>query len=225
VKARFRQWQLSLFPSGGYQNVLEKVKLNLKKYRRAWRTRMAVTRMLRVHSEIKLEIGAGPVKGKNGWVTLDLSDQSDLFWDLKETLPFPDNCVDMIYSSHVLEHFRYSELIRLLQDCRRILKPGGLFSVCVPDASIYIHGYLNYETFDRWQYLTYRPAVISDARMDILNYMAYMDGHHRYMFDKENLTRVLSHVGFTSVKLRDFDPALDLKERKYESIYALGFKP
>jgi predicted SAM-dependent methyltransferase len=209
----------------GRQNALEdKVKPNFEKYLRTWCTRIVAARMLHTHSEIKLEIGSGPVKGKNGWTTLDLSKQSNLYWDLSEALPFPEDSVDWIYSSHVLEHFHYSELIRLLKDCLRILKPGGVFSVCVPDASIYVQGYINHETFNREEYLAYKPAVISDARMDILNYIAYMDGNHQYMFDKENLVRILSHSGFTSVRLRDFDPGLDLEDRRYESIYALGTK-
>jgi hypothetical protein len=35
--------------------------------------------------------------------------------------------------------------------------------------------------------------------MDRLNYIAYMDGHHRYMFDEENLLRVLVQAGFADV--------------------------
>src|SRR4026209_1809368 len=91
-------------------------------------------------SEVKLEIGAGQKTGTNGWTTLDLWG-ADLSWDLTERLPFPDNSVAKIYSSHTLEHFWYSDLIRLLCDCRRILKPLGSISVCVPDASIYVQGY------------------------------------------------------------------------------------
>ena len=183
-----------------------------------------VNDLLEAGSAIKLEIGAGPVKGKNGWTTLDLSEESDLFWDLHEPLPFPDGSVDIIYCSHVLEHFHHAELMALLIDCGRVLKPRGLFSVCVPDASIYVYGYLNHETFDRAKYFVHKPAVISNARMDILNYMAYMDGQHRYMFDRENLVQILSQAGFASARLRDFDPTLDLQEREYESIYALGIK-
>jgi len=197
----------------------------LKRVLHARRTREAVASLIRSRPEIKLEIGSGPVKGKQGWTTLDRSEQADLNWDLADALPFPDNSVAFIYSSHVLEHFFYPQLMRLVRECRRILKPQGVFSACVPDASIYIHGYLNHEQFDRAQFLTYPRAVNSGARMDILNYIAYMDGHHRYMFDKVNLVETLSRAGFAAVRLREFDPALDLQHRDYESIYAVGIKP
>jgi predicted SAM-dependent methyltransferase len=201
------------------------MKFSIKNYRRAWRTRKVISGMLHTHAEVKLEIGSGPVKGKNGWKTLDINEKSDLYWDLRETLPFPDNSIDIIYSSHVLEHFYYSELIRILKDCQRILKPRGIMSVCVPDASIYIRGYSNLSTFDREKYCAYKPAVISESRMDILNYIAYMNGNHRYMFDNENLIRILSSMGFISVRIRDFDPTVDMEARKDESIYAMGIKP
>ena len=54
--------------------------------------------------------------------------------------------------------------------------------------------------------------------MDILNYLFYMDNQHRYMFDEENLEFVLQKAGFKSVKMRDFDPSIDLEERRDESL-------
>ena len=179
---------------------------------------------LRTTREIKIEIGSGPVKGRNGWLTIDQTDEADLNWDLNQPLPFPDNSIAMIYSSHVLEHFYYRELTRLLADCCRVLKSGGVFSVCVPDASKYVRAYTNPESLDR-NIPMYEPALISDLGMDLLNYIAYMDGHHRYMFDGENLLRVLANAGFVQVRLREFDPSRDLIRRKDESIYALGMKP
>ena len=192
---------------------------------RAWRTRRKVARLLSARAQIKLEIGAGGLAGEGGWTTLDLSSGADLFWDLRKPLPFPDDSVAAVYSSHVLEHFRYKDLVRLLRECSRILKPGGTFSVSVPDASIYVRGYLDAGGFNRGKFLAYAPAVLSDCRMDIINYIAYMDGHHRYMFDAENLTAVLARAGFVRVSAREFDPARDPEARRYESIYAIAFKP
>jgi hypothetical protein len=40
------------------------------------------------------------------------------------------------------------------------------------------------------------------------------------MFDEENLLFILESQGFKNVRLRQFDPAIDLKEREFESIYA-----
>lgn len=174
----------------------------------------------RQDSQIKLEIGAGEKKGKNGWLTLDLNTGCDLYWDLLLPLPFPTNSVDLIYSSHVLEHFSYKDLIRLLANCYETLKEGGRFSVCVPDASIYIKAYLNLQEFTPEDYCKYIPAFNFNSEIDYINYIAYMDSQHRHMFDSKGLIAILQKVGFKNVRLRNFDPLIDRMERDYESIYA-----
>ena len=45
------------------------------------------------------------------------------------------------------------------------------------------------------------------------------------MFDDSNLPSFLRLAGFHDVSLREFQDGLDLHERDYESIYAIGFKP
>jgi predicted SAM-dependent methyltransferase len=170
--------------------------------------------------QLFLELGSGPKKGDNGWLTLDLSAECDLYWDLLLPLPFPENSVDTIYSSHVLEHFSYKDLIRLLSSCYEVLKDGGKFRVCVPDASIYIKGYLNSQEFIAEDYCKYIPAFNFHSEIDYINYIAYMDSEHRHMFDSKNLIAILQKIGFKDVKLRQFDPLIDRLERDYESIYA-----
>ena len=54
--------------------------------------------------------------------------------------------------------------------------------------------------------------------------MAYMDGHHKYMFDEENIVVILEKVGFKHVMLRDFDKTLDLEVRDFQSIYVKAEK-
>ena len=59
----------------------------------------------------------------------------------------------------------------------------------------------------------YKPAVVSDGKIDWLNYIAYMDGHHKYMFDQENLVRRLN-AGFIDAQPRNFDALRDRADRK-----------
>lgn len=171
---------------------------------------------------ILLEIGSGSKKGTNGWTTLDICTDCDIYWDLLLPFPFPDNSVTKIYSSHVLEHFFYPDLMKLLNECYRILEPDGVFSVCVPNANMYIKGYLGVEEFKPKD--IYEPAYFSDTKIDNVNYIAYMDGHHRYMFDEQNLLAVLEKADFKEVRHRNFEPGLDRQERDWESIYAEGKK-
>lgn len=185
-------------------------------YASAARTRV----LLRAKQIDKLEIGAG-AKGRNGWVTLDLYG-ADYIWDLRWTLPLRDASVGEVYSSHVMEHFSYPDLIRLLSEVRRVLKPGGVYKAAVPNAALYVDAYVKRDLSQLK--LAYQPALRSALPIDALNYVAYMDGHHRYLFDPENLRHVLTVAGFRDVRIRDFEPDLDAESRDHESIYVRGTK-
>jgi predicted SAM-dependent methyltransferase len=182
-----------------------------------------IKELLKGSRPIKLELGAGD-RTMEGWTSVDTNDICALNLDLTAPLPFPDNSVSMIYSSHVLEHLKIRELFKLICECKRILKPDGIFSASVPNARIYIEAYHSPEKFNPELFCRYRPAYNFNSRIDYVNYMAYMDGHHRYMFDDENIIVILKRAGFRNVSLRDFDRTLDLEVRDFESIYAQGEK-
>lgn len=170
---------------------------------------------------IKLELGSGAKKGEHGFITVDING-ANITWDLKNGIPLQDNSVDLIYSSHLLEHIPFKELILFLKECRRVLKNNGVFSVCVPNAGNYLNAYFKGDTFEIDYY---PPAIIeTGSKIDQINYIAYMDGHHRYLFDEENLINTLLTAGFKYAQLRNFDSNLDSKVRDCESIYALAKK-
>ena len=186
-------------------------------------TRYKVKNYLNKNKKILIELGSGNKKGENGWITIDYRDKCDLFWNLKKGVPFPNESVDMIYSSHLLEHLSYKEGQRLLAECLRVLVPNGVFSICVPNAKIYIEAYFS-DNLDEKRFITERNAFNNTTAIDYINYMAYMDGEHKYMFDKENLIYILKAIGFRNVELREFNPKIDLEKRDHESIYAQGKK-
>ncbi len=182
--------------------------------------RRKIKRLLSERNEIRLEVGSGKKAGTDNWVTMDMEPEADICWDLSNGIPLPDGSVTMVYSSHFFEHLSFREAQIFLDECRRVLIPGGTFSICVPNARLYIEAYARGQSME--EYLKYKPAVNNTTRIDCVNYMAYMDGHHKYMFDEENLIHILEAKGFLNVHLRPFDPGLDLADRDYESIYAEG---
>lgn len=48
-----------------------------------------------------------------------------------------DEVLDYVYSSHLVEDFTYAELVPILREWRRVLKPGGKLVVLAPDEQIY----------------------------------------------------------------------------------------
>jgi len=174
-------------------------------------------------SLVKIELGSGSKKGKDGWTTVDQCG-ADINWDLRRGIPLPNGSVDKIYSSHLLEHIPYQQLIPFLRECRRVMKLDAEFSVCVPNFRLYVDAYKNKKLFrsrDTW----WQPGKVdTGSSIDQLNYLAYMLDEHKYMFDEENLINTLTQAGFSNVQLRDFDGELDLLERDFESIYAIAVK-
>ena len=172
---------------------------------------------------IKLELGSGSKKGVNGFTTVDIYG-ADIYRDLRNGIPLQNNTVTAIYTSHMLEHIPYSKLIPFLKECMRVLKTGGHISICVPNARNYIQAYIEKRHFKNTDGF-YKPAIVDTGSfIDQVNYIAYMAGEHCNMFDEENLVNTLRKVGFTSVSLRSFDKSIDLKDRDFESIYAIAIK-
>jgi SAM-dependent methyltransferase len=53
--------------------------------------------------------------------------------DLLTPLPLPDGSVDRILSEHFLEHLPVDGIAHVLRECHRVLRPGGIARVAVPD--------------------------------------------------------------------------------------------
>lgn len=82
----------------------------------------------------KLNFGCGN-RFADGWCNIDFSSHCDQVRrvNLLRGFPFPDATFDAVYSSHVLEHFPPGEGMFLLSESRRVLRPGGIIRIVVPD--------------------------------------------------------------------------------------------
>jgi glycosyltransferase involved in cell wall biosynthesis len=70
-----------------------------------------------------------------GWIGLSLTQENDrhIRHDITQPLPFSDNSVDSFQAEDVFEHIHYDRLVPVVNEIHRILKPGGLFRLSVPD--------------------------------------------------------------------------------------------
>ena len=62
--------------------------------------------------------------------------------DLRQLLPLADGVYESVYSSHTLEHLPRNEVLRVLSEFRRVLKPGGILRLVVPDLELMARTYL-----------------------------------------------------------------------------------
>ena len=78
------------------------------------------------------------------WVNLDAVPVAAgvIAHDLRRVFPFPDASFDAAYGSHVLEHLEPPAAMRLLRECRRILKPDCIARIAVPDLEAIARLYL-----------------------------------------------------------------------------------
>jgi SAM-dependent methyltransferase len=94
--------------------------------------------------DFHIDLGAGTLP--KGRLTIDSRGEPDILMDLDtmklmdsvgpltqvgKTLPFPDDSIESIVSHHCLEHIG-TGFLRLMDECYRVLKPGGKFRIIVP---------------------------------------------------------------------------------------------
>lgn len=129
--------------------------------------------------------------------------------DIRLGLPLGTGTVDVVVASHVLEHLHpFNELPSVLADLRRVLKPGGLLRVAVPDLAVLVRAYLGKDpalanalgatqTGLPWAELPAALRFSAIAYGDNSGSASY-DGH-RVCFDFGSLAWVLNRAGFKDV--------------------------
>jgi predicted SAM-dependent methyltransferase len=85
--------------------------------------------------EMRLNLGSGerPLPGFVNVDTLADAPHVDVVADVTQPLPFEDGCAELIYAVHLLEHVATERVPAVLADWRRVLRPGGVLMLAVPD--------------------------------------------------------------------------------------------
>ena len=135
--------------------------------------------------------------GKNvigGWANIDLEGNKNVIaWDLTQPLPVASNSVEFIYSEHFIEHIGRDQAKRLLTECHRVLRPGGVLRISTPDLRKLIDEYLAGRV-DEWADLGWQPAT--PCRM--LNEGMRLWGH-QFVYDADELRRIFAECGWNDL--------------------------
>jgi predicted SAM-dependent methyltransferase len=82
---------------------------------------------------LRLNLGCG-AEGHPAFVNVDIAAGPGIVrHDLRHGVPFPDATYDLVYNSTMLSMLRPSEALKFIQECRRVLKPGGVLRVVTED--------------------------------------------------------------------------------------------
>lgn len=189
------------------------------------RNGLVKARRFRKSSDLKLHLGCGK-NIKKGWINIDLNNRADLQLDLRENLPFGNDSCSMIYSEHFLEHIDYPEQVTtLLKECHRILKPGGVFSVSVPDIDLVLRSYVDGGTAEYYAaQKKYNPPWCV-TQVEHINYIFRQMNEHLFCYDFETLKNLLEKCKFVEVKRRNINTELDDKKFEVGSLYVNALKP
>ena len=82
---------------------------------------------------IKLHLGCGRRNFGNDWVHIDGGNYDHLDFHDVTKLPYENNIIDLIYSSHMLEYLDREEVVIILKEWQRVLKKTGTLRIAVPD--------------------------------------------------------------------------------------------
>jgi predicted SAM-dependent methyltransferase len=160
--------------------------------------------------ELKLHLGCGSFR-LAGWVNIDYP-PADLVLDLGWDLPFQEGCITYAYLAHVLEHFDYPfEALALVKEVHRVLAPGGVLRVVVPDIRKCI---LAYATGDR-SFFERRTELWPDhspCDTPLEHFLHYAGAGvrpdafwgHKFGYDFETLSLLLNRGGFEQTSVSDY---------------------
>lgn len=152
--------------------------------------------------------------------------------DAATRIPHDTGSVDVIYSSHMIEHLDRHEAKAFLAECRRVLKSGGILRLAVPDLRNAVEQYLALDDADGFvrvlQFDLDKPRGFAGR----LRRLAFGGRGHHWMYDSRSLSTLLSNAGFTQLatvseaSTRIPDPgALDLHEREGETVCIEAIQP
>lgn len=186
-----------------------------------------------------LNIGCGP-NVFPGYINIDYDWRPgiDLCWDITRAIPIDKDKVTGIYTEHCLEHLSHDQCMHALRDFQRLLRPGGIARIVVPDAGMYLNLYRDAQNGMDVEFPYVGPTGERDKSQDsIAGFTPMMavnrifrEYGHRFAYDFVTLQSMLMHVGFKAVSRESFmqgrDPRLliDSESRRSQSLYVEAFK-
>jgi len=102
---------------------------------------------------------------------------------------FADDSASLIYASHVLEHFGRYEVENVLKEWHRVLAPGGVLRIAVPDFAAVVEMYEQEGLRDGKSGLV---GLICGGQRDEFDF-------HKIIFDQPFLTYLLMKAGFREI--------------------------
>lgn len=141
--------------------------------------------------KLRLHLGCGNVL-LPGFINMDIREEvgPDKI-SLVYPIDYDNSMFDMVYASHILEHFPKKQVSNVLQEWVRILKPGGLLRLSVPNFEALLEIYRQTNDLDQ---------IIGP----LYGKQDYRHNYHKTVFDYKTLKRLMENAGLTAVHWWDY---------------------
>jgi len=150
--------------------------------------------------------------------------------DLTARFPWRDASVDYCYSSHTLEHLTREQGIFLLRESYRVLKPGGVVRIVVPDLKSVIREYED-GTLRADRFLETMGVLYGTEKRGIKKLLApFYEFPHKCMYDTPTLVDVMREAGFLADERAAFESniagieQIELQDRTVDAVIVEGVK-
>ena len=154
----------------------------------------------------KINIGGGEWH-RNSWENLDIIYNYKLENQLLK--PFQSNSINLIYTSHCIEHLKFETTSALLNDAYRVLKTGGILRIVVPDTDKLFDIYK--ENKDNKNYNFYKEVnrmnyTLKDSILELFGYNLttnkFLDkSMHMSFYNISSLKLLLIGCGFNTFNI------------------------
>lgn len=152
--------------------------------------------------------------------------------NVAKRIPVENGCAEVVYASHLLEHLDAHEVARFLQEVRRILAPGGVIRLVVPDLQRMVARYVQDGDANALVAGTLLAQPRPRGLAARLQFLLLGPRAHLWMYDGPSLSRLLLKHGFEQpVVLAPGETTiadsgdLNLREREADSLYLEARRP
>lgn len=167
--------------------------------------RARVRRVLRARAGLRLSLGSGR-DVPPGWTGLDIRPNPPevLQCDLRSPLPVAADAVEAVLAEHVLEHLDLDDVVRLLGECRRVLRPGAPLRVVSPDVVFLTRLVRDPAAADVVEHTRYDAEIHGWPdeplrRWRAVNRLTHQWGAHRSILGDELVRLLLQRLGFDAI--------------------------
>jgi predicted SAM-dependent methyltransferase len=141
-------------------------------------------------------------------------------------LPLESDSIDYAVSIHALQEIPMDRQVAVLAELRRVLKPGGVLRLCLPDLNKGIAAYLGKKP----EHFLVPDQDASSLGGKFITHMLWY-GHSRVLFTDDFVEELLKRAGFASVQHcecgQTYSPhaaITSLDNRAHESLFIEAFK-